>query len=166
LVDQILDAEGNVIEDVEPEVIKELDLKESSVNAILESLHASTLSGGGSYSVFKNFPIATGGKTGTATFKVDQEKYGRAAFAVYTAVAPIDDPQIVVAVIIYDATRGYFAAPVSLAIFEEYFEEELKGSYPNYKRQYNYELPNPISSYGEVQSAVETPVETSTNSNP
>ena len=166
LVDQILDAEGNVIEDIEPEVIQDLDLKESSVNAVLEALRASTLTGGGAYSVFKNFPIATGGKTGTATFKTDQEKYGRAAYAVYTAVAPIDDPQIVVAVIIYDATRGYFAAPVSLAIFEEYFEGELKSSYPNYKRQYDYELPNPITSYGVVESPVETSVETTTNSNP
>jgi len=166
LVDQILDAEGNIIQNVEPEVIKQLDIKKSSVNALLESLHASTLSGGGSYSVFKNFPIATGGKTGTATFKVDQEKYGRAAYAVYTAVAPIDDPQIVVAVIIYDATRGYFAAPVSLAIFEEYFKDELKNNYPNYKRQYEYELPKPITSYGMVESGVETPVETSTKSKP
>lgn len=166
LVDQILDAEGNVIETIEPEVIKELDLKESNVKAVLEALHASTLTGGGAYSVFKNFPIATGGKSGTATIKTDQEKYGRAAYAVYTAVAPIDDPQIVVAVIIYDATRGYFAAPVSLAIFEEYFEEELKTSYPNYKRQYDFELPKPIASYGQVESAVETPVETQTNSKP
>lgn len=166
LIDQILDADGNVIEDVEPEIIKKLDLKESSVNAILDSLRESTLPGGGAYGTFKNFPIATGGKTGTATFKMDQEKYGRTAYGLYTAVAPIDDPQIVVAVIIYDATRGYFTAPISLAIFEEYFEEELKTSYPNYKRQYDFELPKPITSYGQVESAVETPVETQTNSKP
>lgn len=163
LVGEILDADGNVIEEVEPEILSELDIKESNVQAILEALHASTLPGGGAYSVFKKFPIATGGKTGTATVKEDQEKYGRAAFGVYTAVAPIDDPEIVVVAIIYDATRGYFAAPITLAVFEEYFKDKLKTSYPDYERQFNYELPAQITEYGEEP---ETPLETPTNSNP
>ena len=154
LVQRITDTEGNVIQENEPVVLEETGIKESSVNALLDGLRASTLPGGGSYSTFKDFPIATGGKTGTGTFKANQAEVGRDAFGLYTAVAPVDDPEIVVAVVIYDVTRGAFVVPAALAVFEEYFEEQLKTEYPDYVRKYNYELPEPITSY-ENQSDVE-----------
>lgn len=149
LVGKILDAEGNVIQENEPVILEETGIKPSSVAALKKGLQDSTKPGGGSYSVFKDFPIANGGKTGTATWKTNQEEFGRAAFGVYTAVAPIEDPEIVVAVIVYDITRGAFVAPISLAVFEEYFEEKLKTEYPDYKRKYDYEVPKTISYYGE-----------------
>ncbi len=141
LVNQILDPDGKVIKQYEPTVLEEVGINASSVNALKKGLFDATQVGGGVHSIFKDFPIKNGGKTGTATWKTNQEEFGRAAFGVYTGVAPIDDPEIVVAVIIYDATRGAFVAPISLAIFEEYFEERLKTEYPDYVRQYNYEDP-------------------------
>lgn len=147
LVKRITDAEGNIIQENEPVVLEETGIKESTVKALLNGLHASTQPGGGSYSVFKDFPIATGGKTGTATFKENQSEVGRDAFGLYTAVAPIDDPEIVVAVVIYDVTRGTFVVPAALAVFEEYFEDRLKNEYPDYVRKYDYEMPKPITSY-------------------
>ena len=153
LVDKVLDAEGNVIQENEPVVLEETGIKASSVEALKKGLQDSTKPGGGAYSVFKDFPVSSGGKTGTATWKTNQEEFGRAAFGVYTAVAPIEDPEIVVAVIVYDATRGAFVAPISLAVFEEYFEDRLAAEYPDYKRKYTYELPEPITSYGEEAEA-------------
>ena len=147
LVQRITDTEGNIVQENEPVVLEETGIKESSVKALLDGLRASTLPGGGSYSTFKDFPIATGGKTGTGTFKENQQEIGRDAFGLYTAVAPIDDPEIIVAVVIYDVTRGAFVVPAALAVFEEYFEERLKTEYPDYVRQYEYELPEPILSY-------------------
>jgi len=150
LVNKILDAEGNVIQENEPVVLEETGIQDSTVAALKKGLRSSTIPGGGSYSTFKNFPIATGGKTGTATWKTNQEEVGRAAFGVYTSVAPIEDPEIAVAVIIYDITRGYFVAPIALAVYEEYFEDILKEEYPQYKREFDYELPEKISDYDEV----------------
>lgn len=149
LVSKILDAEGNLIQENEPVILEETGIKASSVAALKKGLQDSTKPGGGTYSIFKDFPISNGGKTGTATWKTNQEEFGRAAFGVYTAVAPIDDPEIVVAVIVYDITRGSFVAPISLAVFEEYFEERLKMEYPEYQRKYDYSVPEAISSYGE-----------------
>lgn len=146
LVKQITDAEGNVIQENTPEVLENTGIKESTVKALLNGLYASTQPGGGSYQTFKDFPIATGGKTGTGTFKQNQQEIGRDAFGLYTAVAPMDNPEIVVAVVVYDVTRGAFVVPVSLAIFEKYFEDQLKEQYPQYQRKYNYELPEPIYS--------------------
>ncbi len=143
LVDKIIDPDGKIIKQYLPTVLEETGIKASSVTALKKGLYDATQLGGGVHSIFKDFPIKNGGKTGTATWKTNQEEFGRAAFGVYTGVAPIDDPEIVVAVIIYDATRGSFVAPISLAVFEEYFEERLKSEYPDYKRQYNYEMPEP-----------------------
>lgn len=143
LVDQILDPDGKIIKQYEPTVLEDAGIKASSVAALKKGLYDATQPGGGVHSIFKDFPIASGGKTGTATWKTNQEEFGRAAFGVYTGVAPIDNPEIVVAVIIYDATRGSFVAPVSLAVFEEYFEERLRTEYPAYIRQYDYEMTEP-----------------------
>lgn len=147
LVSRILDAEGNVVQENEPEVLEETGIEASSVRALLNGLYASTIPGGGTYSTFKDFPIKTGGKTGTATFRDKEEEVGRAPFGVYTAVAPIENPEIVVAVIVYDATRGYFTAPVSLAVFEEYFEDRLENEFPAYQRQFDFGSPEAISAY-------------------
>lgn len=168
LVDKVLDAEGNIIQENEPVVLEETGIKATSVEALKKGLQDSTKPGGGAYSTFKDFPISSGGKTGTATWKTNQEEFGRAAFGVYTAVAPIEDPEIVVAVIVYDATRGSFVAPISLAVFEEYFEDRLATEFPLYQRKYSYELPQPVSYYGEIPEMVpeagET-VETGTEGN-
>jgi penicillin-binding protein 2 len=160
LIDEILDQEGQVLFKNAPQVVEETGIKSGTVNAILEGLHDITKPGGTAYSIFKDFPISNGGKTGTATFREDQETVGRAAFGIYTAVAPIENPEISVAVIVYDATRGSFVAPVALAVFEEYFKDRLALEYPAYQRKYNYALPQSISGYG---SDPETPVESSPN---
>lgn len=149
LVSRILDAEGNLIQENEPLILEETGIKPSSVAALKKGLQDSTKPGGGTYNIFKDFPIANGGKTGTATWKTNQEEFGRAAFGVYTAVAPIENPEIVVAVIVYDITRGSFVAPISLAVFEEYFEERLKTEYPEYQRKFDYKLPDTLSYFGE-----------------
>ena len=65
-----------------------------------------------------------------------------------------------VAVIVYDITRGSFVAPISLAVFEEYFEDRLKTEYPEYQRRFEYEVPDTISYYGEEpETEVSTDVE-------
>ncbi len=143
LIQQIIDPDGNITKQYVPTVLEDTGIKASSVAALKKGLFDATQPGGGVHSIFKDFPINSGGKTGTATWKTNQEEFGRAAFGVYTGVAPIDNPEIVVAVIIYDATRGSFVAPVSLAVFEEYFEERLKTEYPSYVRQYDYQMPEP-----------------------
>lgn len=148
LVDKISDYEGNLIEEVKPVVLDKIDLKKSTVDTIKEGMRMVNHdpSGGTGYSVFGNFPIQTGGKTGTATFKAGQEELGRQAFGVYVSFAPIEDPQIAVAVVIYDGIHGYFGAPVARAIYETYWRDELKTNFPTYKprtmsgEEYTYTL--------------------------
>ncbi|HBT19008.1 MAG TPA: hypothetical protein DEA52_03025 [Clostridiaceae bacterium] len=159
LIDSIIDAEGEVVFENEPVVLEETGIKSSTVDTLLEGLRASTLPGGGSYNTFKDFPIATGGKTGTGTFRENPSEVGRDAFGLYTAVAPMENPEIVVAVVVYDVSRGAFVVPVSLAIFEEYFKERLAEEFPEYERQYEYEKPAPITTYEDAKKQREQPEE-------
>lgn len=178
LVDRVLDQDGEVIVETQPEILEETGIKESTIRSVLDGMESVNIPGGTAYSTFKKFPIRTGGKTGTATWKSDQDKYGRAAFGVYVSFAPVEDPEIAIAVILYDATRGSFVAPIALAMYEEYFKERLTAEFPDYKRQYNYAFDdptetlienydgNPIQTGDTRTDSAETPVEPGTETNP
>jgi len=125
LVDKFTDANGEVIEQVQPEVIEDMNLKKDTVAAVINGLRAVNEDGTASY-IFNGFPIPNGGKTGSATFNVNQHDFGREAFGVYVGFAPIDKPQIAVAVVIYDGGHGGYVAPVVRAVYEAYFKDQLK----------------------------------------
>jgi penicillin-binding protein 2 len=82
--------------------------------------------GGTSYPVFGNFPFPIAGKTGTAergTTVADQSWY--------VALAPADNPEIVVAVTIERAGFGVeSAAPVAARILENYFKLPITPAVP------------------------------------
>jgi penicillin-binding protein 2 len=73
-------------------------------------------SSGTAYQVFKGFPIAVAGKTGTA-----QAPPGSAE-AWFAAYAPADNPQIVVVAVVEHGGHGSsVAGPLVRSILEEYF---------------------------------------------
>ena len=73
-------------------------------------------------------------------------------------MAPIEDPQIAVAVILYDAAHGSYAAPVARAIFETYFRDDLKakGYTADYQEdvggKYDYTLNPPLQDNNTVNT--------------
>ena len=135
LVDKITSNTGELVKDFEPEVLGKLDISKTNVDIIKDGMHMTNHKPGGTgYGIFgaQNFPIPTGGKTGTATFKEDQNDYGREAYGVYTAFAPVEDPEIAVFVVGYDGLSGGRMAIVARAIFETYFRDEIKEIAPGY----------------------------------
>ncbi len=72
--------------------------------------------------VFKNFPVKVGGKTGTAQNEainpVTGEKYD--SYAWFVGFAPYDDPEIAVAVVIFQGGHGGYAAPVAKEVIAQY----------------------------------------------
>lgn len=128
LVDKILNPDNKLIEEVKPEVVDDLKLKPSTVNAIKEGMKRVNQSG-----TFKGFPISSGGKTGTAPYRPDQREIGRSAYGVYVAFAPIEKPEIAVTVVLYDAAHGSSAGPVAKAVLETYFRDTIKAQFPGYK---------------------------------
>jgi penicillin-binding protein 2 len=110
---------GEVLEEIRPAPKREVPISDETQTAIMGGLRRAAMEEGGtSYGTFGNFKIPVAGKTGTA-----ERGVGRADQAWYVALAPADDPEIVVAVTV---ERGGFgadtAAPVTARILERYFE--------------------------------------------
>ena len=78
--------------------------------------------GGTAYSVFKNFDIKVGGKTGSA------ETTGNKVNAWFAGFAPYDDPEICVVVMVENGGHGYYTAEVAKEIIKEYFGMNLDSS--------------------------------------
>ena len=71
--------------------------------------------GGTAHSVFSNFDIVVGGKTGSA------ETTNGDVNAWFVGFAPFDDPEIAVVVIVENGGHGSYTAEVVREIIEEYF---------------------------------------------
>ena len=66
-------------------------------------------------SIFRNYPISVGGKTGSAQVASGSDN------GVFVGYAPFDDPQIVVVVVIEHGNSGSDVAPVARDILDYYF---------------------------------------------
>jgi len=116
LIKQINDYIGDkVIEETEINYTQ-LNFSESSINAIKEGMRGVVTEDGTASSVFRDFPIEVGGKTGSA-----QTSQGKKAHGVFVSFAPYDDPEIVVCVAGDYAGSGGSVAPVCIAVYNRYF---------------------------------------------
>jgi penicillin-binding protein 2 len=114
---RVEDTQGRALQRIEPRPRRRLPVSDQTRSAILAGLRAAANDAGGtSASVFEGFPITIAGKTGTAERGVQGDQ------SWYVAVAPYNDPRIVVAVTI---ERGGFgaeaAAPAARRILAAYF---------------------------------------------
>ena len=121
LVKKVLNPDGTLKYENKPELIQKIDIDSKYIDAIKEGMKKVTEEGGTASSTFRNFPIQTGGKTGSASVDKYLKSKGRAAYGWYVGFAPYDNPQIAVAIVIYNAGHGSYAAPVAKAIYEQYF---------------------------------------------
>ncbi len=87
-------------------------------------------SGGTAYQVFKNYPIAVAGKTGTAEHGGGGSENG--AFVCY---APADKPEISIAVYGEKAGHGSSLAAIAKAMLDVQFEVGEVGDVPAYENQ-------------------------------
>jgi penicillin-binding protein 2 len=118
---------GEPLQEFEPAPKREVELPEGARETIMGGLRrASMEEGGTSYPVFGNFKVPVAGKTGTAERGFTEGGLPLPDQAWFVALAPADDPEIVVAVTV---ERGGFgadsAAPVAARIIEKYFGESL-----------------------------------------
>jgi len=109
--------DGRILQQIEPGARRRIDIASSTRAAIMQGLTAAANDAGGtSAAVFEGFPITVAGKTGTA------ERGAQGDQSWYVAVAPANDPRIVVATTI---ERGGFgaeaAAPAARRILASYF---------------------------------------------
>jgi penicillin-binding protein 2 len=124
LANRIETVTGEVLEEVRPAPKRQVEIAEEDRSVVMQGLQrASMEEGGTSYKVFGNFPINVAGKTGTAERGFTESGLPIPDQAWFVALAPAEDPEIVVAVTI---ERGGFgsdsAAPVAARMIEEHFD--------------------------------------------
>ena len=115
LVDKVLTTKGNIVQKVEPEVIRTVYLRPEVWATIRQGMLAVTTLGTGA-SVFKGFPKTVAGKSGSA-------ETGRGTtHSWFVCYAPAENPEIAMSVFIEDGGEGSMAAaPVTRRILEAYF---------------------------------------------
>ena len=91
-----------------------LTFSQENISAVLEGMRSVTEEGGTASSVFRNFDIEVGGKTGSA-------EAGSNVNAWFAGFAPFDDPEIAVVVMVENGGHGFYTAEVAREIIAEYF---------------------------------------------
>lgn len=110
---------------VVPEQIERipLNLDEAGRAIIKDGMHGlTTWHSGRTARLFKDFPVEVGAKTGTAEVLLPDGTM--VSNAVYVCFAPVDDPEIVIAHIIEDASYGDQTCDIAYRILCEYFGVE------------------------------------------
>ena len=137
LVKKVLNPDGSTKEEFNPQIISKLNLNPQDVEAVKLGMEKVTEDGGTAAAAFQNYTLPnggkTGGKTGSASVGPSQTKAGRSAYGWYVGFAPLDKPQIAVAVVIYDSGHGGYVAPVARKIYDAYFAVDKQTSTSNNK---------------------------------
>lgn len=151
-VDKITSPDGEVLQEYASEVLDELNISKETLDAVKQGMYkANNEEGGTAARVFANFPILTGGKTGTADFTETQTEVGRAPYATYVSFAPLDDPEIAFVGVIYDGGHGSSTAPVAKAVYEAYFKERLGEAYTSSSSTYQKYVVNGLADNKETE---------------
>ena len=131
IVHHVTDAEGNVVQPFQPEVIRTLPILPEYWSLIHQGLEAAVVYGTATRGQVEGVRIA--GKTGTAQYCDDialqlgicGEGLAQPTHAWYMAFAPVEAPEIALVVFIYNGGEGSTAAvPVAQEILEWYFHRE------------------------------------------
>ena len=101
LVRELTDDEGNTVEEFEPTVVRQV-VSQQTADDICMMMEGVVSHGTGSAAYLPGYRV--GGKTGTAQ-KVVDGKYTENTYSSFFAMAPMDDPQVAVLVIV-DSPQG------------------------------------------------------------
>lgn len=136
LVKEIRDADGNLVETVDPE-IKSRPVSAQTAQEVLEIMESVVSEGGGGTAKVAGYRI--GGKTGTANKPENGGYSATDVFGSFVGIAPVDDPKIAI-LVLCDTPKGVLygsqtAGPTAGEIIKEvmrymnvqpnYSEEEL-----------------------------------------
>lgn len=134
IIHHITDSEGNVIQPFEPEVLNSVNVDRQWLDIVAEGMRRVNQEGGTGASFTEwldEFGITSAGKTGTSEY-CDNIAIKRQwciegqilpTHSWYVGYAPFENPEIVVAVFIFNAGEGsQWAAPVAREVMAAYFE--------------------------------------------
>lgn len=119
-MNKVVDSNGNVISQFKEIVEENIELKQSTLDAIYRGMYLVTTGDKGTLrNSFNDFPVEVAAKSGTA-----QESEKRSEHTIFVAFAPYDNPQISISVLIpYGNDSATSPAPtVAKAVITEYMQ--------------------------------------------
>ena len=122
VVSRVLDNTGEAVEEIESSLVRKVDISEETRRALLADLGRVVTSGTarGAFIDFGPGLEQIGGKTGTGQTSANRDDH-----AWFVGLAPIDDPQYIVVVVIEEGgSGGRIAAPVARHILQYIMENE------------------------------------------
>jgi len=122
LVYEIVDAEGRVVREFEPQVIRKIPISEKTLALVRQGLREAVTRGTAWRTNWPDIPVA--GKTGTAEYPGPRDSKGNLpTHAWFAAFAPYDDPKIALVVFLEGGGEGSeMAVPVAARIIRYYFD--------------------------------------------
>ncbi|MBC8588502.1 penicillin-binding transpeptidase domain-containing protein [Paratissierella segnis] len=122
LVKEIIDSEGNSIKSFESEVRRKV-ISEQTSKTMLNILRGVVEEGSGKRAYIPGYRV--GGKTGTAQKIIDGRYAPGKYIASFAAVAPTDDPKIVVLVVIDEPSGSYYGGTIAGPVIKSVMEDTL-----------------------------------------
>ena len=131
LVERIEGLEGEVIEQYEPQVVRQLELPKAQLESVKAGLRAVVNEPGGTAFRVRLEDVVVAGKTGTAQvatlgavrLKTQQMDFFQRDHAWFSGFAPADEPEIAVVVLNeHGGHGGSDAAPTAMALIRKYLE--------------------------------------------
>ncbi len=117
LVGQVLCYDGTVVEETQPQVVSVVQADDSVFEEVQRGMEAVVNRGGTAYAAFAGVNYTVAAKTGTA-----QNSRTRSDHGIFIGYAPLEDPQVAVAVVMENGTSAP-AAAVARALLDVYFEQ-------------------------------------------
>jgi penicillin-binding protein 2 len=133
VVDRIEDPDGNLVDDIQPEIIRTVQFKKNTLPPIIRGLTGVVNEVGGTGSKSKLKKVLVAGKTGTAQVRrihktrihISNMEWEARDHAWFAAFAPAENPEIAVVVLAeHSGHGGTAAAPVAGAVLGEYFRKK------------------------------------------
>ncbi len=135
VIKRIEDIHGKVLFEPAPEVLHATSISPANLQAVRQGLAAVVNEPGGTAWMSRLEQVPFAGKTGTAQVVKQKERlkknqvvpYQLRDHALFTAYAPLEQPEVAVAVVVEHGSHGSSAAaPIAKAILSRYFDLEVK----------------------------------------
>lgn len=124
IVDKILDSNGQVVRDIEKEVLSSNFIDAKNMEWVQKGMLENVLTGSGR--ALSTLPVQAAGKTGTAQYAGNTKTH-----AWYVVYAPYENPEIVMAIMLEGGGEGHDASvPIAKDILGWYFGERVTGVNP------------------------------------
>lgn len=106
--------DGSNVAENSIQAVETLEMQEDNYHAIMYGMKLAADSGTAS-TLFSNYKVGVGAKTGTASVP------SGTANGIFVAFAPYENPEIAVCVVVEHGAHGNYVGAVAKAIFDEYF---------------------------------------------